>query len=63
MQAFDTDILIAGGGLAGATLALAICRLVPGYRVTVVEAFPLSEAPAPDDYQPCHGAPARYSKG
>ena len=56
MQAFDTDILIAGGGLAGATLALAICRLVPGYRVTVVEAFPLSEAPAPDDYQPSYDA-------
>jgi 2-octaprenyl-6-methoxyphenol hydroxylase len=56
MQAFDTDILIAGGGLAGATLALAICRLVPGYRVTVVEAFPLSEEPAPNDYQPSYDA-------
>ena len=56
MKAFDTDILIAGGGLAGATLALAICRLVPGYRVTVVEAFPLSEEPAPNDYQPSYDA-------
>lgn len=56
MQDFDTDILIAGGGLAGATLALAICRLVPGYRVTVVEAFPLSEEPAPSDYQPSYDA-------
>lgn len=55
-QAWDTDILIAGGGLAGATLALAICRLVPGYRVTVVEAFPLSGDPAPSDYQPSYDA-------
>lgn len=58
MQTFDTDILIAGGGLAGATLALAISRLVPGFRVTVVEAFPLSETPAPDDYQPSYDARA-----
>lgn len=56
MQAFDTDILIAGGGLAGATLALAICQLVPDYRVTVVEAFPLAGEPAPTDYQPSYDA-------
>lgn len=55
-QQWDTDILIAGGGLAGATLALAICRLVPGYRVTVVEAFPLTDDPAPTDYQPSYDA-------
>ncbi|SFR60245.1 2-octaprenyl-6-methoxyphenol hydroxylase [Marinobacter daqiaonensis] len=56
MQQPDTDILIAGGGLAGATLALAIARRVPGYRITVAEAFPLAEAPAPEDYQPSYDA-------
>lgn len=33
----DTDLIIAGGGLAGATLALALARMVPSLRVTVVE--------------------------
>ncbi len=56
MQEFDTDILIAGGGLAGATLALAISHLVPGYRVTVAETFPLAKAPASEDYQPSYDA-------
>ena len=32
----DTDLIIAGGGLAGATLALALARLVPELKVTVV---------------------------
>ena len=48
----DTDLIIAGGGLAGATLALALARVVPELRVTVVESVPLSPGALPDDYQP-----------
>ncbi len=56
MQKTDTDLIIAGGGLAGATLALALARVVPGIRVTVVEAFPLSSDALPEDYQPSYDA-------
>jgi len=52
----DTDIIIAGGGLAGATLALALARTLPQLRVTVVEAFPLSPEALPDSYQPSYDA-------
>ena len=52
----DTDLIIAGGGLAGATLALALSREVPELRVTVVEAVPLSPDALPDDYQPSYDA-------
>ncbi len=52
----DTDVIIAGGGLAGATLALALSREVPELRVTVVEAVPLSPDALPDDYQPSYDA-------
>jgi len=52
----DTDVIIAGGGLAGATLALALARVSPGLRVTVVEAFPLSAEALPDAYQPSYDA-------
>lgn len=52
----DTDLLIAGGGLAGATLALALARFVPELSVTVVEAFPLSPDALPADYQPSYDA-------
>ncbi len=48
----DTDIVIAGGGLAGATLALALARCIPELRVTVVESFPLSSDAVPESYQP-----------
>jgi 2-octaprenyl-6-methoxyphenol hydroxylase len=52
----DTDIVIAGGGLAGATLALALARCVPELRVTVVESFPLSTQALPESYQPSYDA-------
>ena len=52
----DTDLIIAGGGLAGATLALALARVVPELRVTVVETFPLSPDALPEDYQPSYDA-------
>ncbi|MBW0147593.1 2-octaprenyl-6-methoxyphenyl hydroxylase [Marinobacter arenosus] len=56
MSHLDTDLVIAGGGLAGATLALALARVVPSLRVTVVEAFPLSADALPDTYQPSYDA-------
>jgi len=52
----DTDVIIAGGGLAGATLALALAKAAPALRVTVVEAFPLSSDALPDAYQPSYDA-------
>lgn len=56
MNQHDTDIIIAGGGLAGATLALALARTLPQLRVTVVEAFPLSPEALPVSYQPSYDA-------
>lgn len=56
MKQHDTDIIIAGGGLAGATLALALARTLPQLRVTVVEAFPLSPEALPNSYQPSYDA-------
>ncbi|MBS3803469.1 MAG: 2-octaprenyl-6-methoxyphenyl hydroxylase [Oleiphilaceae bacterium] len=55
-KAFDTDVLIAGGGLAGATLALALGRALPHLRVTVAEAYPLSAEAPPEHYQPSYDA-------
>lgn len=56
MAQYDADILIAGGGLAGATLALAVQRRLPALKVTVVETFPLPEQPVPEHYQPSYDA-------
>lgn len=52
----DTDLIIAGGGLAGATLALALSRVAPDIRVTVVETVPLAPDALPGDYQPSYDA-------
>ncbi|WP_375176690.1 2-octaprenyl-6-methoxyphenyl hydroxylase [Marinobacter mobilis] len=52
----DTDIVVAGGGLAGATLALALARAIPSLRITVVEAFPLSADAGTESYQPSYDA-------
>ena len=56
----DTDILIAGGGLAGATLALALARMVPQLRVTVAETFPLASKAEPNGQQPSKAEPDAY---
>ncbi|MDS1311143.1 2-octaprenyl-6-methoxyphenyl hydroxylase [Marinobacter xiaoshiensis] len=56
MKHSDTDVIIAGGGLAGATLALALAKVAPALRVAVVEAFPLSTDALPDAYQPSYDA-------
>lgn len=56
MKHSDTDVIIAGGGLAGATLALTLARVAPSLKVTVVEAFPLSADALPDSYQPSYDA-------
>lgn len=50
------DVVIAGGGLAGATLALILRRWVPELRVAVVERFPLPETPDTGTYQPSYDA-------
>lgn len=52
----DTDIVVAGGGLAGATLALALARAIPTLKITVVEAFPLAADAPSDSYQPSYDA-------
>ncbi|MEX0604760.1 MAG: 2-octaprenyl-6-methoxyphenyl hydroxylase [Marinobacter sp.] len=52
----DTDIVIAGGGLAGATLALTLAKVLPQLRITVVEAFPLAPDALPESYQPSYDA-------
>jgi len=52
----DTDLIVAGGGLAGATLALAVAQLVPELRVTVVEQYPPATHALPGDYQPSYDA-------
>ncbi|MFE8070669.1 2-octaprenyl-6-methoxyphenyl hydroxylase [Marinobacteraceae bacterium S3BR75-40.1] len=52
----DTDILIAGGGMAGATLALLLAQRCPQLRVTVVEPADLPPDPDPQAYQPSYDA-------
>jgi len=52
-----SDLVIAGGGLAGATLALALRKRLPQLKIAVIEQFPLSDEVAlPLDYQPSYDA-------
>jgi 2-octaprenyl-6-methoxyphenol hydroxylase len=50
----DVDIAIVGGGMVGASLALLLSSLNLGWRINVIEAFPMT--PASDDLQPSFDA-------
>ncbi len=53
------DVLIVGGGMAGASLALALGRHAPGLEVAVVESAPIRTDVAPDKaWQPSYDARA-----
>lgn len=53
------DVLIVGGGMAGASLALALSRHAPGLGVAVVESAPISPDVSPQQqYQPSYDARA-----
>ncbi|KKK99340.1 hypothetical protein LCGC14_2633740, partial [marine sediment metagenome] len=50
----DVDIAIVGGGMVGASLALLLSSLNLGWRINVIEAFPMT--PASGDLQPSFDA-------
>lgn len=53
----DCDVLIVGGGMAGASLALALSRHAPELSVAVVESTPLDTGASPEThYQPSYDA-------
>ena len=53
------DVLIVGGGMAGASLALALSHHAPGLDVAVVESTPISPDVSPQQqYQPSYDARA-----
>lgn len=53
------DVLIVGGGMAGASLALALGKHAPGLEVAVVESAPIRTDVAPDQaWQPSYDARA-----
>lgn len=56
----DYDVVIAGGGMAGATLALALTQQSPTLRIAVVEPVAISSqaVPAAGAYQPSYDARA-----
>lgn len=58
MQRFETDIAIVGGGLVGASLALALQPLVKrqGLKITLVESHPPSEQQPDVQWQPSFDA-------
>lgn len=41
----DYDVLLAGGGMVGASLAVMLAAAVPSLRVAIVERFPAGESP------------------
>ncbi len=51
----DCDVAIAGGGMAGATLALGLACWAPALRVRIIEAFPLPQEDR-GEYQPSYDA-------
>jgi 2-octaprenyl-6-methoxyphenol hydroxylase len=51
----QADITIVGGGMVGASLALLLSSLNLGWRIQVIEAFPITAASA-DDLQPSFDA-------
>lgn len=51
----QADITIVGGGMVGASLALLLSSLELGWRIQVIEAFPITAASA-DDLQPSFDA-------
>jgi 2-octaprenyl-6-methoxyphenol hydroxylase len=54
VDAADVDVAIVGGGMVGASLALLLSSLNLGWRINVIEAFPMT--PASDDLQPSFDA-------
>ncbi|HEY9034813.1 MAG TPA: 2-octaprenyl-6-methoxyphenyl hydroxylase [Pseudomonadales bacterium] len=52
-MAHDADVVIIGGGMVGASLAL---LLPPQLNIIVVESHPLPDNPNPSDYQPSYDA-------
>jgi 2-polyprenyl-6-methoxyphenol hydroxylase and related FAD-dependent oxidoreductases len=57
------QVLIVGGGMAGASLALALSRHAPDMSVAVVESAPITPDVSPhEQYQPSYDRPG-YGTG
>ncbi|MGP8291163.1 2-octaprenyl-6-methoxyphenyl hydroxylase [Vreelandella zhanjiangensis] len=59
-QTATHDIVIVGGGLVGASLGCALAPLIEryGWKVAIIEATPLNDAPLDDSWQPSFDARA-----
>ena len=59
-QTATYDIVIVGGGLVGASLGCALAPLIEryGWKVAIIEAAPLNEAPLEESWQPSFDARA-----
>jgi 2-polyprenyl-6-methoxyphenol 4-hydroxylase len=55
-KAVDFDVVIVGGGMVGATLAVSLGAFVPNLSVAIVEGFPISADAAKPVYQPSFDA-------